>query len=176
MKQTSNSLLAASATKHPAFRSRRILPETAAATALAAMALLCFTATPPADASAPRTVELLGPSSRRTPLVISEIMYASAPRNDGRNLEFIELYNSQPWFQDLGGYRLTGAIEFTFPPGTQLASNGFVVVAKVPTDLQAVHSITNVLGPYAQNLPDDSGTIRLEHRNGGVLLAVTYSN
>ncbi len=174
--KTNYRLLVASATKHPAFRSRRILPETAAATALAAMALICFVAAPSADASASRPVEPLGPSSRRTPLVVSEIMYAPVPRSDGRNLEFIELYNSQPWFQDLGGYRLTGAIEFTFPPGTQLAANAFVVVAKVPADLQAVHGITNIFGPYAQNLPDDSGTIRLEHRNGGVLLEVRYSS
>ena len=102
-------------------------------------------------------------------------MYAPTPRNDGRNLEFIELHNSQPWFQDLGGYRLTGAIEFTFPPNTQIASNSFLVVAKAPTDLQAVHGITNIIGPYAQDLPDDSGTIRLEHPNGGVLLEAEYS-
>ena len=35
--------------------------------------------------------ERLGPSSRRTALVISEIAYAPAPRSDGRDLEFVEL-------------------------------------------------------------------------------------
>lgn len=120
--------------------------------------------------------ESLGPSSRRTPLVISEIMYAPPPRSDGRNLKFIEIYNSQPWFQDLGGYRLTGAIDFTFPPGTQLAGNAFVVVANVPADLQVVYGLTNVLGPYVQDLPDDAGTVRLKHWSGGVLLEVKYAS
>jgi hypothetical protein len=129
-----------------------------------------------AGANAPGRREALGPSNRRTPLVISEIHFAPAPRPDGRNLEFLEIYNSEPWPRDLGGYRLTGAIEFTFPPGTRLASNAFVVVAKVPADLQAVHGITQVLGPYAQDLADDSATLRLEHRNGGVLWVVKYSN
>ena len=40
--------------------------------------------------------EALGPSSRRTPIAITEIMYKPASRTDGRNMEFIELYNSNP--------------------------------------------------------------------------------
>src|SRR5262249_46334269 len=39
--------------------------------------------------------EPLGPSSRRTGLVISEIMYHPTNRADGKILEFVELYNSQ---------------------------------------------------------------------------------
>ena len=43
------------------------------------------------------TYEPLGPASRRTGICISEILYHPAQRIDGRELEFIELYNSQPW-------------------------------------------------------------------------------
>jgi hypothetical protein len=50
-----------------------------------------------------------GPSSRKTPIVISEIMYKPAPRTDTNNLEFIEIYNSNPWFHDISGYRLVGS-------------------------------------------------------------------
>lgn len=107
---------------------------------------------------------------------MSEIMYAPAPRTDGRNLEFVEIYNSQPWFQDLGGSRLTGTVDFTFPAETQLAGNAFLVVAKVPADVQAVYGITNVIGPYASDLSDNSGTVRLKHWNGGVLLEVKYES
>src|SRR6185436_8753531 len=35
--------------------------------------------------------ELLGPSSRKTPIVITEIMYKPAPRADTNNLEYIEI-------------------------------------------------------------------------------------
>jgi regulation of enolase protein 1 (concanavalin A-like superfamily) len=41
--------------------------------------------------------EPLGPSSRKTGIVISEIMWKPAPRTDGNNVEFLELYNSNPF-------------------------------------------------------------------------------
>src|SRR5208282_493407 len=45
--------------------------------------------------------DAIGPSSRKTPVVFSEILFKPAARPDGKNLEFLELYNSNPWFQDL---------------------------------------------------------------------------
>jgi hypothetical protein len=59
--------------------------------------------------------EPLGASSRRHGVVISEVMYHPAARADGRNVEFIELYNSQPWFEEIGGWRISGAIDYVFP-------------------------------------------------------------
>jgi hypothetical protein len=44
-----------------------------------------------------------------TPIAISEIMYKPVDRTDGKNLEFVEIYNSNPWFQDIGGYQFTCA-------------------------------------------------------------------
>ena len=120
--------------------------------------------------------EPLGPSSRRTPLVISEIMYAPAPRSDGRILEHVEIYNSQPWFADLGGFRLAGDVQFVFPEGTRLAAHAFLVVARAPADLQAVYPISNVLGPYSGGLAGTSGKLRLEHRSGAVLLDIDYGS
>src|SRR5262245_27737723 len=57
--------------------------------------------------------EPLGPSSRKTGLVISEIMYKPAPRPDGRNLEFVEVFNSNPFYEEIGDYRIAGDIDFT---------------------------------------------------------------
>ncbi|MBU6401787.1 MAG: lamin tail domain-containing protein, partial [Verrucomicrobia bacterium] len=119
--------------------------------------------------------ESLGPSSRRTGLAISEIMYKPAARADGRNLEFIELFNANPFFEDLSGYAIDGDIQFTFPSGTVLPGGGFLVVAKAPADLQAVYGITNVVGPYAGNLPH-TGLVQLRSRRGAVYLEVPYSN
>ena len=39
-------------------------------------------------------IEPVGPSSRNTPLVVTEIMYNPAPRSDQRETEFVELYNA----------------------------------------------------------------------------------
>ena len=75
------------------------------------------------------------------------------PRADGNNLEFIELYNSNPWFQDISGYQLVGGnMTYTFPAGTILAGGAFLVVAASPQSIQNVYGITNVVGPYTGTL------------------------
>src|SRR5438270_13163165 len=65
--------------------------------------------------NSPPDFEPLGQCSRRTSLVLSEIMYH--PTNS--NLEFIELFNSRGEPQDLSGYQLGGSISYTFPAGSQ---------------------------------------------------------
>ena len=120
--------------------------------------------------------EPLGPSSRCTPVVFSEIMWKPAPRTDGKNLEFLELYNSNPWFQDIGGYQLTCAdMNYTFPAGTQIAGGGYLVVAAAPADLESVYGITNVTGPYTGSLKH-SESLKLLDEQTNVLLTVPYSD
>lgn len=120
--------------------------------------------------------EPLGPSSRRTGLAFSEIMYNPAPRPDGRNLEFVELFNSQSIAEDLGGHRLSGDIDYVFPAGTVLKAGDFLVVARVPADVQAVYGLTNVLGPYTNGLPNGGGILRLRSELEAVLLEVAYED
>src|SRR6266516_4716087 len=119
--------------------------------------------------------EPLGPSSRKTGLVISEIMYKPAPRTDGKVLEYVELFNSNPFFEDISGYRLSGDIEFTFPPNTILQGGAFRVVARSPADIQSVYGITNVIGPYTNSLKR-SGVVRLRNDTDAIYLEVPYSN
>jgi hypothetical protein len=116
-----------------------------------------------------------GPSSRKTGLVISEIMYKPAPRADGKVLEYVELFNSNPFFEDISGYRLSGDIDFTFPTNTVLPGGAFLVVAKSPADVQSVYGITNVIGPYTNSLKS-SGTVRLRSDIDAIFLEVPYSN
>jgi hypothetical protein len=120
--------------------------------------------------------EPLGPSSRKTPIVISEIMYKPAPRTDTNNLEYLEIYNSNPWFQDLSGYQIVADnMSYTFPSGTIIASNAFLVIAASPGSMRNIYGITNVLGPYTGSLKK-SGTIQLLDEVGAVLLTIPYSN
>lgn len=119
-----------------------------------------------------------GPSSRRTGLEVSEVTYHPAARSKGRILESVEIHNSQPWFQDVHGFRLAGDIDFTFPPNTILPSNAFVVFARVAADLISWAPITliaPILEGYAGNRPDEAGMVRLDHRNLGALIEVWYS-
>ncbi len=129
-----------------------------------------------ATTSAPAPRETLGPCSRATGMVISEIMYQPVARTDGRNLEFVELYNARTVFEDLTGWRIGGDIDYAFPDGFILPAGGFVVVAAAPDDLKAVYGLTNVLGPYTGNLPGNAGTVRLRNNADAIRLEVTYSS
>src|SRR5258706_9715557 len=122
--------------------------------------------------SLPVLGEPLGPSSRRTGLAITEIMYHPKDSDSG---EFVEIYNSQGFWEKIGGYRLSGDISYTFPSNTVIPSGGFIVVAKDPIYMQSVYGISNnVLGPFDGSLSDNNGTVRLRNRQGAVLLEVNY--
>ncbi|PYJ06624.1 MAG: hypothetical protein DME25_06210, partial [Verrucomicrobia bacterium] len=123
--------------------------------------------------------EPIGPSSRRTPLVITEIMYhPRAIAGVPGSLEFIELYNSQAWDQKIGGYRISGSVDYTFSANQVIKSGQYLVVAREPATVQSHYGISGVLGPWdgaaTNSLPGGSGTVRLRNRQGAVLLEVNY--
>ena len=121
----------------------------------------------------PPLAEPLGQSSRLTPVVFSEIMYA--PLKPGAtDLEFVELANPFGTPEDISGYRLSGDISYLFPPQTVLAPGAYLVVGRNPADVQSVYGITQVLGPYTGSLPKGGGTLRLRHRTGAIFLEVKY--
>jgi hypothetical protein len=124
--------------------------------------------------SVPSRLEPPGPSTRRSGLTITEIMYHPADRLDGLQTEFIELFNSQPFPEDVGGYWIDGDSNYTFPPGTVIPAGGYLVIARAPADLMTAYGLTGVLGPLDTDLPNSSGLVRLRHKNGQVLLTVEY--
>ncbi|MBI1840620.1 MAG: lamin tail domain-containing protein, partial [Verrucomicrobia bacterium] len=115
-----------------------------------------------------------GPSSRRTGLVISEIMYNPRPRADGKDLEFVEIFNAQPFFEDMSGYRLAGDIDFTFPANTILPGGAYMVIAKSPKDMESVYALRGVYGPYSNSIPNTIGTVQLINELGGIFLEVQF--
>ena len=120
--------------------------------------------------------DAMGPTSRMTPVVFSEIMWKPAPRTDGKDLEFVELYNSNPWFQDIGNYQITCAdMSYTFPAGTTIPGGGYLVVAAAPADMTSVYGITNVIGPYTGSLKH-AETLQLLDEQGSVLLTLPYTD
>jgi hypothetical protein len=122
------------------------------------------------------TTETLSAAARTGPIVISEIMYKPGGSNTN-NLEFVELYNSNPYYEDISGYRLSGDIAFTFPPNTVMPGGTFLVIAKNPSALMAEYGISGVLGPYSNSLPA-SGRVRLrsDSEYNGILLEVNYED
>ena len=123
----------------------------------------------------PSDTRQLGPSSRRTPLVISEIMY-HPPSPYGNELEFVELYNSGPVSRDISGYRLSGEADFVFPDGTTIAGRSRLVVASDPTFAGTFFGIAGVLGPISNRLANGGGLIRLRNRYGAIIQEVEYSD
>jgi hypothetical protein len=93
--------------------------------------------------------EPLGPCSRRTGLVISEIMY-HPPEAPGLSLEYIEIFNGQDYFEDLSGFRIDGDVHYEFPAGTVLQSGGFLVVARDPAAVESFYGLSSVLGAVAR--------------------------
>lgn len=72
-----------------------------------------------------------GGAVERPPVIISELMYHPVLEDEPTERhEFIELENLTDQEVDLGKWRLSGGIRFTFDAGTRLAPRGFLVVAK----------------------------------------------
>jgi hypothetical protein len=121
--------------------------------------------------------EPLGPSSRKTGIVISEIMYKPAPRNDGNTVEFVEIYNTCPFFQDISRYQVTCAdMNYTFPANTLIPGNAFFVLAASPQGIANVYGpISNVFGPYNGSLKK-AETLQVLDEQSNVLLTVPYGD
>lgn len=118
--------------------------------------------------------EPIGPATRRGPFVFSEIHYHPSDRADGKNLEFIEIYNSQPWPEDLSGFRIEGEVRYTLPAGTRLASGARLVVAAVPADVMSVYGLTEVMGPWDGSLNNGGGELRLRDISEAIIFEVLY--
>ncbi|MBM3846009.1 MAG: hypothetical protein FJ405_06965, partial [Verrucomicrobia bacterium] len=117
--------------------------------------------------------ERLGPSSRRTGLVFSEIMYNPRP---GSNLEFIEIYNAGAIFEELTGYELTGGIRYSFPKGLIIPAGAFLVIAADPAALQNAYGISGVLGPWTGSLNNAGDLVQLRDGRNALKLKVDYSS
>ena len=118
----------------------------------------------------------LGPSTARTPLTITEIMYHPAAAWGTNGLEYVELYNSEPLNADISGFRLSGDIDYTFPSGTVLTGRTFLLVAADPAAAIGHYGISRALGPWSGALPDGGGVVRLRNRQGALLLDVVYAD
>ena len=107
-------------------------------------------------------------------LIVSEVMYH--PVDADEKLEFVELYNEQAVFEDLGGYKFTNGIEYTFAPGTTLASKQYLVVARDPAALQAAYDISGVRGPFTGRLNNDGERIDLSNAGGEIVISLRYGD
>ncbi len=105
-------------------------------------------------------------------LVINELMYHPPPGSEA--LEFIELHNRGAEPLDIGGWRFSRGVRYTFPAGTTIPARGFVVVARDPAALEAAHGIGGVHGPYEGALDDSGELVRVVDSLGTIVDQVRY--
>jgi spore coat protein CotH len=98
------------------------------------------------------------PGPLKHEVVINEIHYD--PDIKTEQVEFIELYNKGATAVDLSGWRLADAVEYIFPAGTSISSNGYLVVAENPTAFQSKFKV-QALGPWTGVLSNEGETVLL---------------
>jgi len=96
-------------------------------------------------------------------------------------VEFVELYNPQPEDVDLTGWYFETGVFFTFPPGSILPGNGYVIVAQDPSQIEAKwgsgrFSLPDelIFGPYGGKLSNEGERIVLCRPDGQVADEVAY--
>jgi hypothetical protein len=109
---------------------------------------------------------------RHKEIVINEIMYDSV--TDARNREFVELYNRGAAVVDLTGWSFVEGISYTFPAGTIMAPNSYLVVAADPAYMAASYGGLQTLGPYSGQLSDRGDLLRLEDNRRSLVNQVDY--
>lgn len=90
------------------------------------------------------------------------------------NEEWLELYNRGAATADLSLWRLGGGIAFDFPPGTMLASNAYLVVARNVAAFQAQYPGVPVLGNYSGKLGNSGDIVILIDADGNPVNTVRY--
>ncbi len=91
-------------------------------------------------------------------LRISELLYRP------NNLEFIELHNISGATLDLAGVRFVKGVTYTFPAGTTLAADAYLVVCKDRTAFQGQYGLGVALAPgvFTGTLDNAGETITLQ--------------
>lgn len=82
--------------------------------------------------------------------------------------EWVELVNQFGTRLDLGGWKITGGIDYTFPVGTMVEPGAYIVVSKL------AGNPSGALGPFIGNLDGAGDTIRLRTHQGWLVEEVSY--
>lgn len=104
-------------------------------------------------------------------VVFNEVMYH--PATNEPELEWIELHNQNSVNVDLGGWRLGGGVDYTFPFGTVIKGGGYLVVSVSPSALTSAGA-TNVMGPFTGRLSNGGEELRLRDLNDRLMDSFTY--
>lgn len=100
-------------------------------------------------------------------------------RNDNvfevkKNPEYIELYNPTDTDIDLSGWQFTQGITYTFPAGSTIKANNYVLVVKNQYIWRILSS--QKFGPYEGNLSDNGEALTLCSADGRIVEKIQYKD
>ncbi len=110
-------------------------------------------------------------------IVINEIMYHHQPQYEPYEEspeEWIELYNRSGSAVDVSGWRFTDGIAYTFPPGTSIAPDDYLVVAKDAVALAWKYPSIEIVGDFEGSLSNRGERILLVDANRNPVDEVRY--
>ncbi len=110
-------------------------------------------------------------SSVRAQVVINELHYDPDVKTE--RVEYVELYNAGAGAMDLSGWSFSAGIAYTFPVGTSLSPNSYLVVAQNPAAVQAKFGV-EALGPFSGALNNDGERLTLRNQLAEVVDEVEY--
>jgi len=111
--------------------------------------------------------------ARTTDIVINEIFYHPP---EGRRGEFVEIFHRGDEPLDLGGFRFSKGIDYTFPAGQVMGPGEFLVVAEDPALLAEIYGLRGALGPYEGQLADAGERLRMVDTLGNLVDEVDYKD
>ena len=105
-------------------------------------------------------------------LVINEIHYDESDKTVPA--EFVEIHNPTSELVALGGWELTGGIDFLFPEGVRIASGDYLIVAQDPATMASRFGWSKALGPWRGKLRNSGETVNLRDPGGALISKVDY--
>ncbi|MBL9137251.1 MAG: lamin tail domain-containing protein [Verrucomicrobiales bacterium] len=103
--------------------------------------------------------------------VLNEIHYD--PSDKTEPAEFVELHNPDSTPVALGGWRLSGGVEFAFPAGISLPAGGYLVVGQDPAYLRQRFNV-EAHGPWTGRLRNRGDRLQLVDASGQEVDRVSY--
>ncbi len=107
-------------------------------------------------------------------LLLTEIMYNDPSSDD--SLEFFEIYNAGNSTVNLGGYKVTEGVTYTFPANTYLLKGSYLVVAKDSALVNSVFGISGTLQWTSGGLKNSGEDIEIQNSLGDTLIYVDYDD
>ena len=110
-------------------------------------------------------------------VVINEVHF-HPPAPEGRDLEFIELFNSGPTEVSLDGWKLEGGVYFEFPANAVIASSGFVVICRDRNYFAGAFNRreSDLLGDFDGTLDNDGDDVLLLDGSNATVDTLKYDD